>query len=253
MINTGVGVLDKLVQILACFEKDALRLTPKDVSAETGIPLATAYRLMQAMADHGLLSNEKRTFSLGYRLAGLGARMIESIDLRGLSAPILNDLARDTGENVNLSIRQDTVRVLIHQVASQRNVRPFAMIGEPLPLGFGAAGIVLLAWLPPEEALDLAKRSAAQFGYSDSPLLDTLHERLSRTRNDGYAVSFGERKAEVGAIAAPIRDSFGTIVAAVSVVAPSNRLGDAEVATFAPLVVAASGDVSRKLGAATGG
>ncbi|WP_431281160.1 IclR family transcriptional regulator [Humitalea sp. 24SJ18S-53] len=234
--------------ILACFEHGPTTRLPQDVSAELGLPLPTVYRLMQAMSDHGLLALEGRQFRLGFRLASLGHRALEGLDIRAVARPHLAALGERTGETAHLSIRQGAVRVLIEQVSSNRNVRPFALIGEPLPLGVGAAGLVLLAWMPIEEAIGLMRQSLTVLGLRTEHTPERLAPRLELLRKQGFAVSRGERQADVTALAAPVWDATGAVVAVVSLVVPTVRMDPARVDETTRYVVQAAIAISKELG-----
>lgn len=246
--KSGVGVLDKAMAILACFEQGPVTRLPQDVSSELGLPLPTVYRLMQAMAEHGLLTAEGRQFRLGFRLASLGHRALEGLDIRAVARRHLAALGAATGESAHLSIRQGAVRVLVEMVASNRNVRPFALIGEPLPLGVGAAGLVLLAWMPIEEATGLMQQSLALLGLHPEHTPERLAPRLATVRAQGFAVSLGERQAEVTALAAPVWDATGAVVAAISLVVPTVRMEEARISETTRLVVSAAAEISKELG-----
>ncbi len=246
---TKVGVLDKAVAILLAFPRGDLALSPLELAARTQLPLPTVYRLAQALCEHGLLSREGQRFRLGMTLARLGLLALEGMDVRRAAQPHLKWLNEQTGENAELHLRHEDVRVVIEVVSSPHNLRPFAEIGAPLPLHQGAAGKVLLAWLPPAERNALALASAARFGDGESFDLARFSAELERVQAAGCATSEGERAPGVSAIAAPIFAPGGQVAGAVALVAPTARLGEAERAKYAPLVCAAANRISTDPGA----
>jgi DNA-binding IclR family transcriptional regulator len=247
--ESKVGVLDKAVAILLAFPRGDLALSPLELAARTHLPLPTVYRLAQALADHGLLSRDGQRFRLGMTLARLGMLAMEGMDVRRQAQSRLKWLNEQTGENAELHLRHEDMRVVIEVVSSLHNLRPFAEIGAPLPLHRGAAGKVLLAWLPPAERAALASASAARFGDAQSFDLARFAAELEQVQAAGWAVSEGERVPGVSAIAAPIFAPGGLVAGAVALVAPSARLGEAQRAQYIPLVCAAAGRISADLGA----
>ncbi|WP_069803112.1 IclR family transcriptional regulator [Thermogemmatispora onikobensis] len=250
---TRVGVLDKAMAILEAFPRGESALLPQEIAERTGLPLPTVYRLAQALAEHGLLMKEGSRFRLGLTLLRLGLLVAESIDVRRQALPHLTWLNSQTGENAELHIRQHEARVVIEVVRSPHNLRPFAEIGAPLPLHRGAAGKILLAWLPDEERLALAhasrerfdsERAAGERGWDVGGFV----AELERVRRQGWAYSEGERVAGVAGLAAPIFDRGGQVVAALTLVAPAARLGPEQRERAIPLVCEAARRASYDMG-----
>jgi IclR family acetate operon transcriptional repressor len=246
--ETKVGVLDKAMRILRAFPGGDVALTPQQIAKNTGMPLPTVYRLAQVMGEHGWLMKEGQQFRLGMTLLRLGAMVAEGIDVRSRSLPHLRWLKEQTRENSELYIRVKESRIAIEAVRGLHNLSTFVDIGAPLPLHVGAGGKVLLAWLPDEEQSDLIAASAAR--YSDYPVSDmqALKNGLAQIYERGWAVSEGERAADVGAIAAPIFDVNKQVAAAMVLAAPLVRLGAREQADYYPLVCEAARRASIDMG-----
>ncbi len=246
--DTKVGVLDKAMRILHAFPGGDVALTPQQIAKATGMPLPTVYRLAQVLSEHGWLMKEGQKFRLGMTLLRLGAMVAEGIDIRARALPHLRWLKEQTSENAELYIRVKESRIAIEVVRSPHNLGTFVDIGAPLPLHVGAGGKVLLAWLPDKEQSDVMVASAAR--YSKYPIADirALKRALAQIYDRGWAVSEGERAADVGAVAAPIFDVSGQIVGAMVLAAPIVRLGAREQAMYAPLVCEAARRTSHDMG-----
>jgi IclR family acetate operon transcriptional repressor len=162
-------------------------------------------------------------------------------------------LNEQTGENAELHLRHEALRVVVEVVSSPHNLRPFAEVGAPLPLHRGAAGKVLLAWLPVGERVALAHASALRFDTGQPFDVARLLVELEEVQALGYASSEGERVAGVSALAAPIFASGGQMAGALTLVAPSVRLGPEQRTRYIPLVGLAAGRVSADLGYARSG
>jgi DNA-binding IclR family transcriptional regulator len=243
-----VGVLDKAMSILAVFPRGDLALSPLEIAARTSLPLPTVYRLAQALSEHGLLMKDGQRFRLGMTLLRLGMLVAESIDVRQQALRHLKWLNEQTEENAELHIRHVATRMVIEVVNSPHNLRPFADIGAPLPLHRGAAGKVLLAWLPGAEQEALVAASVAHFDSYQAFDFHRLFAELEQIRAVGWAISDGERVPGVSAIAAPIFDATGHIAGALTLVAPSARLGDEQRARYTPLVCEAARRTALDLG-----
>ena len=246
--DTKVGVLDKAMRILSAFPGGAVALTPQQIAKHTGMPLPTVYRLVQVLDEHGWLMKEGQRFRLGIALLRMGAMVANGIDVRSQALPHLRWLKEQTNENSELYIRNNESRIAIEVVRSPHNLGTFVDIGAPLPLHVGAGGKVLLAWLPDEEQNAVIAASVAR--YSNYPLSDmhALKETLAHIREVGWALSEGERAADVGAIAAPIFNASKEIVGAMVLAAPLIRLGASERDAYVPLVCEAARRVSYDMG-----
>jgi IclR family acetate operon transcriptional repressor len=244
---TGVGVLDKVMTILYTFTLGKTVLSPQEIALTTQLPLPTVYRLVQAMSEHGLLEKEGQHFRLGMTLMHLGALAAEGVDLRTQALPHLRWLNEQTGENAELHVRHGEVRIVLETVRSSHSLRPFAALGAPLPLHLGAAGKVLLAWLPIPERNALIDINVARFS-TDLPFdRQAFIDELQAVKQNGWAVSNGERAPGVSAIAAPIFDAQEKVGGAIALTAPSIRLDEKQRQQFIPFILQAAQHVASKL------
>ena len=190
---------------------DALEGGPLPLSAlvdATGLSRATTHRLASALEAHRLVGrDEEGRFRLGPRLAGP--------DLAALAAPAMERLRAATEESVQLYIRQGDERVCVAALESPHGLRTIVPVGARLPLDVGSAGKVLT----------LEPRSVQQ----------------------GWAQSVEERQRGVASVSAPVRDSHGEVVAAVSVSGPLERTTRAPGRRYARSVVAAAAEVEEAL------
>lgn len=246
--DTKVGVLDKAMRILQAFPRGDVSLTPQDIAKNTGMSLPTVYRLTQVMSEHGWLMKEGQRFRLGMTLLRLGAMVAQGIDIRSRTLPHLRWLKEQTSENSELYIRTHESRIAVEVVRSPHNLATFVEIGAPLPLHVGAGGKVLLAWLPDKEQSDIIAASAAR--YSKYPVTDmqALKNALAQIQARGWAVSEGERAADIGAIASPIFDVNRRVAGAMVLAAPLVRLGTSEQTEYIPKVCEAARRASLDMG-----
>ena len=246
---SDVGVLDKVVAILELFPNGATRLDPRVVAVDLGMTAPTAYRLMKGMAEHGLLEQDGQGYRLGVTLLHLGSRVADGLEVRHVARAHMEWLRDRTQENAELHLRHGASRVPIEIVSSRLNLRPVGQVGVPFPLHVGASSKVLLAWLERDESEALARASHAD--NRDGREFDAggLAKQLTVVREQGWAFTDGEREAGVASVAAPIRDHFGMVVAALVLSAPSTRLMKRSVLEDAVLATTeAAGRVSHGLG-----
>jgi DNA-binding IclR family transcriptional regulator len=178
-----------------------------ELQAETQLPRATAHRLATALEAHGMLRRDADgRFDLGQGLVPLGRTAAERFSLVEVARPILERLRDETGESVQLFVREGGQRRCVLSLESTHGLRWIVPQGALLPLDVGSAGRVL----------------SGEVG------------------RPGWIESIGEREAGVASVSAPIVGPDGTVVAALSVSGPIERLSRQPGKRFGETVVAAA-------------
>jgi DNA-binding IclR family transcriptional regulator len=207
---SGVGVVDKAVAVL-----DALEPRPRslaDLVATTGLTRATAHRLAVALEAHGLVRrDEEGRFALGLRLIGLGHAAAEALPGWLVARPALAWLAEQTGESVQLFVRDGDERVCVESLEAPHELRTIVPVGARLPLDRGSGGRALTAG------------------------------------RAGWIASVAERQPGVASVSAPVIDRTGRVVAAVSVSGPIDRLTRAPGRRHGPAVAEAADRIASAL------
>jgi DNA-binding IclR family transcriptional regulator len=220
-------VVDKSVAIL-----DALAvrgpLSLAELVEATGISRPTAHRLAVALGEHGIVGRDDGRFRLGLRLLAWGTRAAAPEGLVETARAILVRLRDESGESAQLYVRDGDRRVCVAVAERPSGLRDTVPVGASLPLTAGSGGTVLLAW-------------------SDD--VDGDEARAAAVRTAGWAESVGEREAGVASVSAPVRERDGSVVAAISVSGPIERLGKRPGGRLAVPVVAAARALERATGA----
>ena len=231
--NSGVGVLDKAVSILAALESGPHSLA--ELVAVTGIARPTAHRLAVALEHHRLVTRDLTgRFILGKRNGELAAAAGED-RLLAAAAPALAALRDATGESAQLYKRQGDQRVCVAVAERLSGLRDSVPVGAALTMQAGSAAQVLLAWEDSEKihrALGKARFTAAH---------------LAAVRRRGWAQSVGEREAGVASVSAPVRGPNNKVIAAVGISGPIERLGRQPGRLHAAAVVATAAKLSEYL------
>jgi DNA-binding IclR family transcriptional regulator len=234
--DTGVGVLDRATAILRAVEGGAHRFSA--IAEETGLPRGTAHRLIRALEAHGFLAHYGGFgYRLGPDLLRLANRAARELPLREAAHPVLERLARATGESAQLYVRSGDVRVCVDAVESGNELRTIVPVGAALPLFAGSAAKVFLAHAVDPERWIRRSEDPDRFGRD----VDLVGSR-------GWASSSGERQAGVGSVSAPILDQNGALVGVVSVSGPVSRMGRTNARRYAPAVTDAARSIERALG-----
>ena len=228
--NSGVGVLDKAVRILAALEAGPQSLS--DLVATTAIARPTAHRLAVALEHHRLVSRDfSGRFVLGTRSAELAAAAGED-KLLAIATPALTALRDATSESAQLYRRQGDLRICVATAERLTGLRDSVPVGTVFTMQAGSAAQILLAWEDPEKlhrGLVNAKFTAAN---------------LAAVRRRGWAQSVGEREAGVASVSAPVRGPNNKVIAAVSVSGPMERLSRQPGRLHAAAIVATAARLS---------
>jgi DNA-binding IclR family transcriptional regulator len=213
-------VLDKAVAVLTCLESGPRSLA--EMVAETGLSRATAHRLAVALEAHGLVRRDgDGRFCLGFRLIGLGHAAAGALPAWLDAGPVLARLRSETGESVQLFVRDGDDRVCVESLDGPQELRTIVPVGARLPLDRGSGGRVLQADGGSRAATSLARH--------------------------GWVESVAERQEGVASVSAPVRDPAGRVVAAVSVSGPIGRLSRQPGRRYGAAVNAAADQISERL------
>jgi DNA-binding IclR family transcriptional regulator len=243
--RTAIGVLDRTMEILNAVEEGARSFT--DVVDATGLPRSTAHRLLQSMEQHGLVTYVgSQGYRLGTRLLSLSATATRELPLRDLVQPILERLARSTGESAQLYVRSNQRRLCAAAAQSDSELRAIVEVGSELPLTAGSAAKVFLAFGPPVLTEELIASATAI--TPKTPTGERLERQVVAARRQGWASSAGEREPGVGSVSAPVFGPLGALIAVVSLSGPERRIGRISAKRYVPAVLDAAREIERALG-----
>jgi DNA-binding IclR family transcriptional regulator len=233
---------DRALAILAAFDEDRPTLRVTELAAALGMHKSTVSRLLATLHGRGLVRRDGETYSPGPELARLGGLAARGLDLTEVAQEPLARLAEDTGETVNLAVREDGSALNVHQVQSSHLIGLGDWSGRALPLHCTANGKVLLAFGggEPAELPALTPRTITS--------RRALRAELEEIRARGWAAAVEELEVGLVAVAAPVFDARGGIAAAVSLAAPSYRLAPEALAAAGERCAATAREVSALLG-----
>ena len=161
---------------------------------------------------------------------------------------MLERLAEETGETVNLAILDGARVVNIDQIAGPHLVVNVNWVGKRTPLHCTSSGKVFLAHLSDRERARLLRGQLERLTPSTIVDKDLLRAHLLEAEVQGYAYTVEELEVGVNAVAAPVRDSTGAVVAAVSVSGPVYRLTGASIPEVGRRARDRGTEISRRMG-----
>jgi DNA-binding IclR family transcriptional regulator len=243
--------VDRAIAVLKGFSEEEPELGVTELSQRLGLPKSTVYRLLASLQQEGIVDQDPETekYRLGIELVNLAGLVLKQMDVRQVARTYLRSLAEASEETVNLSLLTGDDKVInIDGISSPRMVRNVGWIGREMLPHCISSGKALLAYLPQQRLERIAAKGLPRF--TEKTIVDPilLQEELKRVRQQGYAVGQEELEVGLSAVAAPIWNHKGEVVAAVSVSGPSFRLSSEKIPELAELTRRTANEISYQLG-----
>ncbi len=212
--------LQRGLQILRAFNRNRPEIGAPEIAKELEIPRSTVFRLMQTLEYMGFL--EKTGSGSDYRLSSavlsLGFEYLASLEITELAKPVIEKLRDETGHTAHLVLRDGKDVVFVVKAVARTTLASIVNIGTRLPAHGTVLGRQFLADLTEDELAALYPRGELDaFSDQTPPSLAALKETLDADRARGYAISQSYYERGVAAIAAPVRDETGRVVAALNI------------------------------------
>jgi DNA-binding IclR family transcriptional regulator len=221
-----------------------------EIGKELGVHKSTAFRLLAVLESRGFVeqSEDRGSYRLGFGIVRLAGSITAQLDLTRQGRAACERLAADLGDTVNIAILDERRAVNISQSRGAAAVASHNWIGQQTPLHATSSGKVLLAFGP--AGVREAVLAHALERFTDATVTDpaALSGELDRIVGAGWASTAQEYEIGLNAVAAPVRDADGAVVAALSVSGPAYRLVAESFPAIAKRVVEAADEVSAQMG-----
>jgi DNA-binding IclR family transcriptional regulator len=250
--GAAVQSVDRAITVLEILARRG-EVGVTDLAAELGVHKSTAFRLVSVLESRGLVEqhSERGRYRLGLGLVRLAGATTARLDLTQQGRTVIEALAREVGETMNITILSGNDALYIDQVAGTSALQMHNWVGQLVPLHCTSNGKALMAWLPEERQRELLVEPLARFTDATVTDVDDLLKELVQVRERGYATAFEELEQGLIAVAAPIRDMRGNVVASLSASGPVFRLPAERIPALGASVRAGAEEVSRRMGSAS--
>jgi DNA-binding IclR family transcriptional regulator len=223
----NIRVLDRAFTILSLLSDGTPRLLT-ELSAEAGLNSSTTFRLLNALNYYRFVERDEATgkYQLGIGTLQLARVYLQESSLRDASLQELQKLRDDTLEAVHLAVLSDMEVVYLEKLEGLRAVGIMSSrVGASAPSYCTGLGKTMLAYSDPQAVRSHFGRAGLKI-FTENTLrnIDELMDELERIRSRGYSFDRGEHEAEVRCVAAPVFDSHGAVIAAISVAGPISRM-----------------------------
>jgi DNA-binding IclR family transcriptional regulator len=248
--SASVGVISKVLRILEALQGSSGGLGLKAICDRTGIHKSTAHRFLKHLErERYLLRTEAGAYLIGPRLSQLSARGNQEATLQAVARPILWELWKSTQETVNLAVLDQKTALYVDVIESPHEFRLSSRVGTRRSLHVTALGKALVAFLPRETQETILDSIAFQAATPRTiGNLVQFRQELEKVRRQGYAVDDEEAVQGARCVSAPVLNSAGEPIAAVSVSGPVTRVSPNLVNALAGAVTSAAGAISAAMG-----
>jgi len=245
-----VRALAKGLAILGLFDAENREWTLDEIAERTGLPRMTAYRMIRTMESASYLVRDPVTSRYHLGPAFLATTYISEsyIALVGIARPYLRALAERTGESATLAVEVDGMAVSVDTVDTTRPFRREVAQGRIIGDTANAHGKIFSAFKSEAERAAIVAATRQQLTPNTITDSAALAAALEGVRREGVAFDIEERNLGTCAVAAPVRDQLGKVIAAVGVVVPAGRFAPEQRPALAEAAKAAAASLSAFLG-----
>ena len=249
----GVQSLNRALDILEALALEPEGMTLTALSQRVGLHKSTVHRLLSTLAARNYVELGAAGCRLGLRVADLGSRLLNSMELRTESAPLLRQLSHRLQKVVHLAVVDEGEVVYLDKVEPVESIRLYSSIGRRAPFHCTGLGKVMAAFCPEEQVQAWVKHHGLprKTAYTLTDWED-LRVELALIRQRGYGFDEVEHEENVRCVAAPVRDYRGTVIAGVSVTGRADEFTRERAEEAAPEVVAVAREISRRMGCTVG-
>lgn len=242
----GTQAIRRAFAVLDLFREGEGELGVVQVAEELGLTLSTAHRIARALVSEGYLaqSGGRERYRLGLHALLLGQAAQRAMGME-VAKPVLQRLAEQTQESVNLGLADVDHAVVIQRVESTQALRFSVEVGSTVELHATSMGKALLAFNDDLRRQVEAHERFNQLTDKTHGTLTGLLDDLEEVKQRGWSIDDEESMPGVRCVAAPIIGPDGQARAAVAVQAPAVRMPDPRFFELGPMVRQAADELAR--------
>ena len=222
-----------------------------ELSKRVGLHNSTTFHLVKTMVSLGYVRQLKdsKRYRIGRPLFALAASALDEIEMMSLATPVLDDLARATGESAHFSVPMGDAVVVLARTSGPGAFQLTDRVGVVRPAHCTALGKIMLAALAPDQFARYLQRAELK-AYTPKSItsVEQLAREIAEVRRAGLAIDDGEFDSELRCAALPVRDFSGRVIGAIGISGPVWRLSIEALQKRARIVRAAADRLSAEFG-----
>lgn len=244
----GTKAIYRVLSLLRAFSEEDPKRSLTDLAAAVGLSKATAHRMLKILEQEDFVyrSPDSGEYQLGPEIIVLGSRALRAMDIREAARPELEALANSTGEDASLEVLVGAEVLILDEKRGHGLLSLETELGTRWPAHATATGKAMIAFSeaemkePSEGLAPVTKHTITSW--------DRWTRTLAEVRKKGYATNREELEYGYQAVAAPVRDRKGRVIAALSVGGSIHRVTRSRMSSLAKSVQEAAARMSRRLG-----
>ena len=249
--STTVQSVDRALAILELLQKNVSGLGVTEISHEMGLAKSTIHRMLASLKNKGYVKQDPVTehYQLGLKLIELGSVVSQSLEIRSIAKPFMDNLVKETGETAHLVVLENFEVIYIEKIESPYTIRMYSTIGKRAPIHCTGAGKAILSFLPEEEIKKILDECTLT-KYTEKTITDKnkLFDELAVINQRGYSIDDEEHELGIRCVAAPILNHNKQVVAGLSVAGPNMRMTEEKLAFYKEKILFYAREISRKIG-----
>ncbi|CDG81476.1 IclR family transcriptional regulator domain-containing protein [Janthinobacterium agaricidamnosum] len=204
--------------VLRSFGADAPAQTLSDVAERSGLTRAGARRILLTLLHLGYVEADGRLFRLTPKVLDLGYAYLSSLPIWTQAQPVLEELTQSLRQSCSASVLDGDDIVYVVRLSAHKTMSINLGIGSRLPAYCTSMGRVMLAGLAPEQLRErLSKMALLKLTPHTVTDQQQLLEEIAKVRRQGWSLVIEELEQGLVALAAPVFDRSGKVVAAINV------------------------------------
>lgn len=245
-----VRAIDRALTVLVLLADTPTGMDASALARGAQLHVSTVFRILQTLKLRNFVVEAPGgLYRVGSKAFEVGSSFLRSTSLQSEGQMIVERLSEETGETASLGILDSDEVFYLAIAHGQRELGIQSNVGTRHPVYCTALGKVLMADLDGPEAKALLSRiERKQMTINTIVNIGRLREELLKVGSQGYALDAEERTIGVRAVAAPVRDHSGRVVAAISAAGPAFRIAGASHELLIGQVQKLAAEFSQRLG-----
>ena len=216
-------IVDRMLELLDLLSGKDEGYMITEISELLDIPISSTHRMLASLKKHGYTVQDHQTkkYKIGLKVLRLAVNMLNHMDVRVVARPHMEELSKKYGEIVFATILDLETKsaICIDTVTPFSGYSFYVKIGSEMPMNAAVSAQVILAYMG-EDKINEVISGREHRRFTQNSLLDSglIKEKLSNIRRKGYGICDEELEMGVRAIAAPVLNLYGQVIASITMV-----------------------------------
>jgi len=245
----SIQSIERALLILETLSRYPQGIGVTELGTCVGLHKSTAHRLLSTLRAFGYVEQyrDSERYRLGNKILSLGLEVLANLDFRKEALPFMRELVEISRETVQLAVLDSHQVLVVERDQSPETIT--VNLGLRADVHCTAEGKVLLAYRRVEDVVRILNESQMrQYTVNTITDVNNMLAQLEKVRNQGYAINAEELAEGLRAVAAPVFDHSGRVIAALSISGPTSRLTLERMVRLVTVLKEACSSVSARLG-----